>query len=178
MHKFFLRPNINMILPFQLLYEFSRYSELISRPLLKYTLLGERQYLLTALQDYVKQLQTQTSADMNYLGQSETPMIVKELMMTRQLESRAREVQTTSEKLLDDLEEFDNLNSTVVELLKELKKQHMELFDSWTSEITRRINDNTLRYVLVASYLPDDSGSLDRNGVSVSEVSISASKFY
>ncbi|XP_044749353.1 cytoplasmic dynein 2 heavy chain 1 [Coccinella septempunctata] len=128
----------------QLLYEFGRYSELISRPSLKQTLLAERQYLLTSLHDYVRQLQTQTSADMNYLSYTETPMIVKELMMTRQLESRAKEVLTTSERLLNDLQEYENLHSTVVELMRELKKQHMELFDSWTSEITRRINDNTL----------------------------------
>ncbi|KAL3266580.1 hypothetical protein HHI36_010744 [Cryptolaemus montrouzieri] len=129
----------------QLLYEFNRYAELISRPILKQTLVTERQYLLTSLHDYVRQLQMQTSADVNYLGaKSDTPLIIKELMMTRQLESRAKEVHTTSERLLNDLHDSENLIAMVVELLKDLKKQHAELFDTWTSEITARINDHSL----------------------------------
>ncbi|KAK9876588.1 hypothetical protein WA026_013968 [Henosepilachna vigintioctopunctata] len=129
----------------QLLYEFSRYAELISRPILKQMLLTERQYLSSALYDYVTQLKTQTSADVTYYAaRADTPMIIKELMLTRQLESRAKEVQVAATQFLNDLPDFENLSSMVAELLKDLKKQHTELFDSWTSEISSRINNNSL----------------------------------
>lgn len=55
-------------------------------------------------------------------------------------------VQQTMEKLLNDLPGYEDLQVVVVDLLKDLKNQHSELFDSWTRELTVQINNKSLRY--------------------------------
>lgn len=130
---------------FQLIYEYSRYSELISRPVLKQELLSERQYLLTSTYDYIKQIQSQSTSENTISTKHGTPEVVKEIIMIRQLEAKANEIKNVSQKLLDDLQGFQNLNRIVIELTKELKDQHNELFEAWSSEVISSINDNTLR---------------------------------
>lgn len=55
------------------------------------------------------------------------------------------EVKKISDILLNDLKGYVDLNAKVTDLAKDLKQQHQELFDSWTSEITDKIKDSTLR---------------------------------
>lgn len=129
----------------QLLHEFSRYSELIARPILKQTLQAERQQLLTTLYDYVKQLQTTTGQETAFNTKYETPQIVSEIIMIRQLEAQGGEIQKTSQKILNDLPGYENLKQTVDELLKDLKVQNNELFDSWVREISNLIKDDVLK---------------------------------
>lgn len=49
------------------------------------------------------------------------------------------------EKLLSDLPGYEDLQVVVTDLLKDLKHQHSELFDSWTRELTMQINNKSLR---------------------------------
>ncbi|XP_018579489.1 cytoplasmic dynein 2 heavy chain 1 [Anoplophora glabripennis] len=128
----------------QLIYEYSRYSELISRPVLKQELLSERQHLLTSMYDYIKQIQTQSTSENTISTRHGTPEVIKDIIMIRQLEAKASEIKNVSQKLLEDLQGFQNLNQIVLELIKELKDQHNELFEAWSSEIISFINDNTL----------------------------------
>lgn len=129
----------------QLIYEYSRYSELISRPVLKKDLLSERQYLLTSMYDYIKQIQSQSTSENTVTTKHGAPEVVKDIIMIRQLEAKANEIKNVSQKLLEDLQGFQNLNQIVLGLIKELKDQHNELFEAWSSEIISYINDNTLR---------------------------------
>lgn len=55
-------------------------------------------------------------------------------------------IQQTSEKLLNDLAGYDELHFAITELMKDLKHQHSELFDSWTRELSTQINNKKLRY--------------------------------
>lgn len=55
------------------------------------------------------------------------------------------DIQQISEKLLNDLSGNSELNQKVTQLLKDIKQQHNELFDSWTSEITAKIKNKSLR---------------------------------
>ncbi|RZC33069.1 cytoplasmic dynein 2 heavy chain 1 [Asbolus verrucosus] len=128
----------------QLLHEFTRYSALINRPILKQTLLSERQHLLNSLYDYVRHLQSQNTSENTLNTKYDTPQVVAEVIMTKQLEAKANEVLKTSQKLLEDLNGYENLKQMVTELLKDLKQQHTELFESWTSEISSLIKDGTL----------------------------------
>ncbi|XP_015834463.1 cytoplasmic dynein 2 heavy chain 1 [Tribolium castaneum] len=130
--------------PRQLLHEFTRYSELIARPILKQTLLSERQHLLNSLYDYVRHLQSQNTSENHLNVKYDTPQVVAEVIMTKQLEAKANEVLQTSEKLLQDLNGYENLKQIVSELLKDLKQQHTELFESWTREITSLIKKGIL----------------------------------
>ncbi|KAK9747136.1 Dynein heavy chain, N-terminal region 1 [Popillia japonica] len=106
----------------QLLHEYARYSELISRPTVKQTLQNERQYLLEALLEYIKILERNT----------------------KQIESRANEVLKIAKKLLDDLQNYDDLLHTVTELVNNSKQQHNELFESWCSDVAAQIKNKTL----------------------------------
>uniref|UniRef100_A0A6P7FU93 Cytoplasmic dynein 2 heavy chain 1 n=1 Tax=Diabrotica virgifera virgifera TaxID=50390 RepID=A0A6P7FU93_DIAVI len=129
----------------QLIYEYSKYSELISRPVLMQELIKERQFLLVALYDYLKQIQSQTASE-NFIiaTRYDTPEVVKDIIMIRQLESKANEVNKVSQKLLKDLQGYDDLREMITELIKDLKQQHNELFESWSSEIMGYIKNNAL----------------------------------
>lgn len=54
-----------------------------------------------------------------------------------------------SDLLLNDLKGYADLNGKVTDLLKDLKQQHQELFDSWTGEVLDKIKDSTLRYSIL-----------------------------
>ncbi|XP_056634261.1 cytoplasmic dynein 2 heavy chain 1 [Diorhabda sublineata] len=129
----------------QLIYEYSRYAELMNRPVLRQELILERQFLLVALYDYLKQIQSQTTSE-NYTiaTRYDTPEVVKDIIMIRQLEAKANEAQKVAQKLLQDLQGYDDLNEVISGLIKDLKQQHNELFESWSSEITGYIKSNAL----------------------------------
>lgn len=104
--------------------------------------------MLSLLNDYTKQLSNQLLEENQALSTKyDTPQIVNEITAIRQLESKVVDVQKIVEKLLDDLQGSEELKNTIVELLKSVKQQHTELFESWTSEITAKIKDNSLRQV-------------------------------
>ncbi|CAH1183888.1 unnamed protein product, partial [Phaedon cochleariae] len=129
----------------QLIYEYSRYSELIGRPILRQELLIERQFLMVSLYDYVKQIQTQSASEnLQVPTKLDAPQVVREISLVRQLEGRANEVRRVSEKLLSDLQNYGDLSEVVEEMARELKQQHESLFEAWCSEIIGYINDNTL----------------------------------
>ncbi|XP_074038391.1 dynein cytoplasmic heavy chain beethoven [Leptinotarsa decemlineata] len=129
----------------QLIYEYSRYSELISRPVLRSELLLERQFLMVSLYDYVKQIQSQAASENPVVStRYDTPEVVKEITVIRQLEGRANEILKVAQKLLGDLQGYQDLNQVVTELAKDLKQQHNELFEAWSSEIIGSISDNSL----------------------------------
>lgn len=129
----------------QLLYEFSRYSALIRRPVLKTSLQSERQFLLNNLFDYVKHIQSQINSDNITNDRFNTPQIVKDINHARLMENNVAEIQEVAENLLDDLPNYENLKQILGELSKELKQQLVELFESWSSEIISYIKDNSLR---------------------------------
>lgn len=129
------------------MHEFSRYSELISRPVVKNQLQSERQYLLTSLNDYLQQLKTQVTLETN-TSKYEVPQIVQEITAVRQLEAKATDMQNIAQKLLNDLHDYEQFILKATEFLKDIKQQHSELFDSWTAEITSQIENNKLRLSL------------------------------
>lgn len=99
-----------------------------------------------SLFDYIKQIQSQASTDNFIISTNrEVPEVVKEILIVRQLESRANEVFTVSHKLLDDLQGSEDLNIIVTEMIKDMKQQHNELFESWCTEIIGYIKDQSLR---------------------------------
>lgn len=121
------------------MHEFGRYSELISRPVVKNQLHSERQYLLSSLNDYLQQLRSQVAS-------KEVGQIVEEITSVRQLEAKATDMQNIAEKLLNDLHGYEQFVQKVSDFLKDLKQQNGDLFDSWTAEVTSQIESNKLRY--------------------------------
>ncbi|XP_050308266.1 cytoplasmic dynein 2 heavy chain 1-like [Anthonomus grandis grandis] len=129
----------------QLLYEFTRYSELINRPVLKETLKAERQFLLKSLSEYIGQIQNQSNLEITKIAtRQETSETIREIIHVRQLEAKANEVLLVVEKLLDDLEGYVATREFTMGVLDELKSQHTELFDAWSSDIVADINSNKL----------------------------------
>lgn len=108
--------------------------------------MSERQFLLASLFDYVKQLQAQESGENVVVSARHgMPEVVKEIAHVRQLEARAAEVADVAGKLLDDLQGYEKLSQVVLELVKDLKHQHNELFESWSRDVVSYIRSNTLR---------------------------------
>lgn len=75
----------------------------------------------------------------------EVPQIVQEIIAARQLEAKVTDMQQIAEKLLDDLNGYEEFMQKVSEFLKYIKQQHSDLFDSWTADITSQIENNKLR---------------------------------
>lgn len=130
----------------QLIYEFTRYSELIERPVLKKTLQAERQFLLNSLKEYITQIQSQSNLDSSKIvTRQETSDTIKEIIFLRQLEGKAGEVVFVMEKLLNELEGYDGVKDLVLGVQNDLKNQHNELFDSWSADVMADIKNNKLR---------------------------------
>lgn len=49
-------------------------------------------------------------------------------------------------KLLNDLNGYEDSQVLITDLLKDLKHHHSELLDSWTRQLTLQINNKSLRY--------------------------------
>ncbi|CAH0554579.1 unnamed protein product [Brassicogethes aeneus] len=129
----------------QLLYEFSRYAEIITRPILKQALLSERQFLLSSLYEYIKLLQSKiNSENNNFSNDIELSTTLKDVVLVKQIETRVKEVKNMAEKILNDLDGYDSINQQVNEILVDLKQQHNELFQSWVNEILSLISNDTL----------------------------------
>lgn len=137
----------------QLLRQFSLYSELINRPLIKEKLTSERQKLFVALHEYIKQLQSQSAAEVitNPMSQKDSETI-KEIMKIRQLEQKAEDVRKISTKLLNDLPNYENFEFMLKEIIDDFKYQNNELFESWCNTILVSIKNNTLRYTFLCKY--------------------------
>ncbi|KAJ3658119.1 hypothetical protein Zmor_009877 [Zophobas morio] len=127
------------------IFEFGQYAtNLWLKTYFEETLLAERQYLLNSLYDYVRHLQSQSSSENTLYTRYDTPQVVADVIIAKQLEAKDNEVLQTSQKLLEDLKGFESLQQMVTELLKDLKQQNAEVFDSWTSEISSLIKEGVL----------------------------------
>lgn len=146
--KIYVNIIIYITINFKLIYEFTRYSELINRPVLKKTLQAERQFLLNSLNEYVTQIQSQSNLETSkIMTRQETSDTIKEIIFVRQLEAKANEVMFVTEKLLNDLDGYESIKDFVLGVVNELKAQHSELFDAWSSDVIADINSNKLRYM-------------------------------
>lgn len=56
-----------------------------------------------------------------------------------------RDVETTSSKLLNDLQGYTELQRAVGEVLRDLKEYHTDQFDNWTRDVGAAIHSKTLR---------------------------------
>lgn len=114
--------------------------------MVKNQLQSERQYLLRCLNDYLQQLQNEASSgNVTNIPKYEVSQIVQEITAVRQLETKGTDMEGIAEKLLNDLQGYDQFIQKISEFLKEIKQQHGDLFDSWTVEITSQIESNKLR---------------------------------
>nr|XP_022905741.1 cytoplasmic dynein 2 heavy chain 1 [Onthophagus taurus] len=126
----------------QLLHEFGRYSELICRPFVKQILQNERQYLLGALLEYINNINE--NSEVLISTRYDVPQVIIDITSVRLNETKVNEILRISEKVLDDLEMYDELKSRVIEILDGLKQQHNELFENWASDVSQRIKNNSL----------------------------------
>ncbi|KAH1021193.1 hypothetical protein HUJ04_010735 [Dendroctonus ponderosae] len=128
-----------------LIYEFTRYSELINRKVFKNNLLAERQFLLNSLSEYVAKIQSQSNLETSKIvTRQETSDTIKEILFIRQLEGKANEVVFVLDKLLNDLEGFQSIKDFIQGVVNDLKSQHGELFNGWSSDVITAINSNKL----------------------------------
>ncbi|XP_066245842.1 cytoplasmic dynein 2 heavy chain 1 [Euwallacea similis] len=129
----------------QLIYEFTRYAELINRPVLRKNLRAERQFLLNSLSEYITQIQNQANQESSKVNtRQETSETIREIIFIRQLEAKTEEVVFVTEKLLDDLEGCERVREFVLGILNDLKSQDSELFDAWSSGVISDVNGNKL----------------------------------
>lgn len=131
----------------QLLHEYSRYSELIARPIVKQALVSEREQLLSNLMDYLQQLQISlqnVGNESTSISMIDTPQIVQDISNLRQLEGRGREIERITQKILIDLNDYEKLSNTVTTFIHNVKQQHSDLYDSWVRQTSKSIENKTL----------------------------------
>ena len=76
------------------------------------------------------------------------PMIVNNIVWTRQLESKVRDTLSTAESLLGDLSGFEGFQREANEVKEELRDYQREQFDAWCRDILASVSHPTepLRY--------------------------------
>lgn len=115
--------------------------------MIKEKLKSERQKLLTALQDYMKELQSQSTQELITIPVcQETSDVIKEIMRIRLMQQRTDDVQKIASKLLDDLPNYENFEFVLKETINDLRHQNTELFESWCNSVIMAIKNETLRY--------------------------------
>lgn len=131
-----------------MIHEYGRYSELISRSIVKNQLQTERQYLLKSLNEYLQLLENKIAlGNTSNIPKYEVPPIVQEIIAVRQIEAKVTDMRNIAEKILDDLHGYEQFMQKSSEFLKDIKQQHSDLFDSWTTDITSQIESNKLRSI-------------------------------
>ena len=72
-----------------------------------------------------------------------------------------RDIETTSAKLLNDLQGYTELQRAVGEVLRDLKEYHTDQFDNWTRDVGAAIHSKTLRLYMYCynCYAPVNSSS-------------------
>lgn len=56
-----------------------------------------------------------------------------------------KDIETTSAKLLNDLQGYAELQRSVGEVVRDLKEYHTDQFDNWTRDVGTAIHSKTLR---------------------------------
>lgn len=117
--------------------------------MLKKSLLAERQFLLNSLSEYGTQIQSQSNLETSKIvTRQETSETIKEILFIRQLEGKANEVVFVLDKLLNDLDGYQSIKDFIQGVVNDLKSQHSELFNGWSSDVVAHINSSKLRYLL------------------------------
>ena len=71
------------------------------------------------------------------------PMVVNNIVWTRQLESKVHDTLSTAEALLGNLSGFEAFQTEASEVKEELKEYQREQFDGWSREVLSSINRTT-----------------------------------
>lgn len=145
---------------YQLLREFHRFKELISRPTINKELSSEREVLLAQLQTYLssiredfenrsKQLSaTKTVGDDQPLKGRNLPEVVNNIVWVRQIISRVEHMSATSQAILQDLPRTSHLISSASTFLDDLRNYQKEQYNTWVEEMEASLKDPDSSLVL------------------------------
>ncbi|CAI8019648.1 Cytoplasmic dynein 2 heavy chain 1, partial [Geodia barretti] len=150
--------------PHQLLQEFQRYKELVKRPTISKELMPERETLLGQLTSYLRSLRdtyTNLSSSHPHIPSSHPhrdpaqlaaaeklapptgknmPVVVNNIIWTRQLEAKVSETISTAEALLGDLSGFQSFCNEGRGLGEELREYQREQLDQWSRQTLAAID--------------------------------------
>ncbi|XP_063970614.1 cytoplasmic dynein 2 heavy chain 1 [Lytechinus pictus] len=130
--------------PNQLLREFQKYKELVSRESVRKEVVSERETLLGQLQVYLKTIRddfnVRTSESSPPTGKN-LPEVVNNIVWVRQLEAKVEQTSQVADNLLNDLSGFGRFRRDAGDLLDELRNWRQDQFDSWSSEMQAAISD-------------------------------------
>eukprot|EP01105_Mastigella_eilhardi_P022238 TRINITY_DN5471_c0_g1_i1.p1 TRINITY_DN5471_c0_g1~~TRINITY_DN5471_c0_g1_i1.p1 ORF type:complete len:3987 (-),score=1077.90 TRINITY_DN5471_c0_g1_i1:1263-13184(-) len=126
--------------PYQLLKEFQKYQDLISRPAVAKLLANERERFLGQLISYVTSMRDEFSKRAEEMLESDqkilqigrnVPDIVNNIVWARQLLSKVETASSTAHALLHDLGSYGTLHGLVTPLIADLKAFQKEQFTFW-----------------------------------------------
>ncbi|XP_033632471.1 cytoplasmic dynein 2 heavy chain 1-like isoform X2 [Asterias rubens] len=130
--------------PQQLLREFLKNKELVSRESVRKELVSERETLLGQLQVYLKSIKDDFNIRISDTGPptgKNLPEVVNNIVWVRQLEAKVEETSSVAEALLNDLSGFNHFRRSAADLVDELRNWRQDQFDSWSREIQADIED-------------------------------------
>uniref|UniRef100_A0A8C5IE70 DYHC2 protein n=1 Tax=Junco hyemalis TaxID=40217 RepID=A0A8C5IE70_JUNHY len=135
--------------PLQLLQIFQKHKELIKHPKINKELLFERETLLAALQDYVKDYETDFGTRCHGVpGDVSGPLsgknlseVVNNIVWVQQLELKVDDSIKLAEALLSDLSGFQTFHQSANSFLEQLKVYEQEQFDDWSRNIQSELSN-------------------------------------
>eukprot|EP00048_Salpingoeca_helianthica_P012918 m.191084 g.191084 ORF g.191084 m.191084 type:complete len:4245 (+) comp15437_c5_seq48:84-12818(+) len=128
----------------QLVYEFKRSAELLSRPRLRQELIAEREKLCGQLAVQARALrdefQKRNGIEGGPAGKN-LPEIVSAIVFAKQLDARTEGVRDTARKTVDDLPAGKDVLAACDSLAAELQAHAAELFEGWERDTLQQLDD-------------------------------------
>ncbi|XP_071483964.1 LOW QUALITY PROTEIN: cytoplasmic dynein 2 heavy chain 1-like [Diadema antillarum] len=130
--------------PSQLLREFQKNKELVSRESVRKEVVSERETLLGQLQVYLKAIKDDfnvRTSESSPPTSKNLPEVVNNIVWVRQLEAKVEQTSQVADTLLNDLSGFGRFRRDAGDLLDELRNWRQDQFDTWSSEMQAAIDD-------------------------------------
>lgn len=150
--------------PQLLLREFQKYHNLLERPTIRRSMIAERESLLTQLRELVAKIELSVDSIEASKGEADDPPAannnaivgigmgshsatlfsprVNNIVMLRQLASRAASALNTSQELLSDLDGYQRFSLQCKNLLQRAKAEEDANYELWVSRIEELIEDD------------------------------------
>eukprot|EP00727_Mastigamoeba_balamuthi_P008574 m51a1_g4339 putative cytoplasmic dynein 2 heavy chain 1 isoform x1 (4695) ;mRNA; f:164362-180818 len=129
--------------PFQLMNEFQRYRDLVSRPNVSRELAPEREMLLAQVSALVNAIREEWIGNIKAKGSTDTTELVSSVLWARQLISKIDGAAGLADALLKDLPAFQKFSLVVTSLKSELDAFQKGQFATWVKETAAAIEDTT-----------------------------------
>ncbi|CAK1551719.1 unnamed protein product [Leptosia nina] len=143
-----LKPRLHNTSTKQMLYEFTRYKILITRPTIKHAMTNELELFVSSLLVMLKNIRRQIDSDQVDVQMYQPPemsQIVQHVQWAKQMESKVKEIQDCVDNYLKEFEKSSEVSLLASQMLKDLKTMYTQLHEDWCRDLQAQVKDGSLQ---------------------------------